>query len=57
MNIKIKELEGSRRIFEIEIPADAIVGKFEEVYAEIQKEAEIPGFRAGKAPRYLIETH
>jgi len=57
MNIKIKELEGSRRVFEIEIPADTIVGKFEEVYAEIQKEAEIPGFRAGKAPRYLIETH
>ncbi|MDP2942237.1 MAG: trigger factor, partial [Candidatus Omnitrophota bacterium] len=56
-NIKIKEIEGSRRIFEIEISADAIVGKFEEVYAEIQKEAEIPGFRAGKAPRYLIETH
>ncbi|MDP3786030.1 MAG: trigger factor [Candidatus Omnitrophota bacterium] len=57
MNIKIKEIEGSRRILEIEISADAIVGKFEEVYAEIQKEAEIPGFRAGKAPRYLIETH
>ena len=57
MNIKIKELEGSRRIFEIEIPADAIIGKFDEVYAEIQKEAEVPGFRAGKAPRYLIETH
>lgn len=57
MNVKIKELEGSRRIFEIEIPVDAIVGKFEEVYAEIQREAEIPGFRAGKAPRYLIEAH
>lgn len=57
MNVKIKELEGSRRIFEIEIPAEAIMGKFEEVYTEIQKQAEVPGFRAGKAPRYLIETH
>jgi trigger factor len=57
MNIKIKEIEGSRRIFEVEIPADVIFGKLEEVYCEIQKEAEIPGFRAGKAPRYLIETH
>lgn len=57
MNVKIKELEGSRRIFEIEIPADAIIEKFEEVYTQIQKEAEVPGFRAGKAPRYMIETH
>lgn len=57
MNIKIKEIEGSRRIFEVEIPADVIFGKLEEVYSEIQKEAEVPGFRAGKAPRYLIETH
>ncbi len=57
MNIKIKEIEGSRRIFEVEIPADVIFGKLEEVYSEIQKEAEVPGFRTGKAPRYLIETH
>lgn len=57
MKVKAKELAGSRRIFEIEIPTEAIVEKYEDVYSEIQKVAEIPGFRVGKAPRYLVEKH
>ncbi len=57
MKIKIKELAGSRRVFEIEIPTEAIVEKYEEVYGEIQRQAQIPGFRVGKAPRYLVERH
>lgn len=57
MKAKVKEVAGSRRIFEIEIPTEAIVEKYEEIYGEIQKVAEIPGFRVGKAPRYLVEKH
>jgi len=57
MKVKVKELTGSRRIFEIEIPEDAIGEKYEQVYGDIQRSAQIPGFRAGKAPRYLIEAH
>ncbi|KPK38180.1 MAG: hypothetical protein AMJ78_10395 [Omnitrophica WOR_2 bacterium SM23_29] len=55
--VKVRELAGSRRVFEIEVPQEAIIEKYGEVYSEIQKAAEIPGFRVGKAPRYLIETH
>lgn len=57
MNVKIKEITGSRKILEIEIPVEKIIERFSEVYDEIQKTAELPGFRIGKAPRYLIETH
>lgn len=57
MKVKVKELAGSRRVFEIEVPQETIIEKYEEVYNEIQKVAEIRGFRVGKAPRYLIERH
>ena len=57
MKVKSKDLGGSRRGFEIEIPADHIKNKYEEIYGEIEKYAEVPGYRIGKAPRYLIETH
>ena len=57
MKVKSKDLGGSRRGFEIEIPADHIKNKYEEIYCEIEKYAEVPGYRVGKAPRYLVETH
>jgi trigger factor len=57
MKVKSKDLGGSRRGFEIEIPEDHIKNKYEEIYGEIEKYAEVPGYRIGKAPRYLVETH
>ena len=57
MKIKSKDIGGSRRGFEIEVPADHIKNKYEEIYGEIEKYAEVPGYRVGKAPRYLVETH
>ncbi|HOX10356.1 MAG TPA: trigger factor family protein, partial [Candidatus Omnitrophota bacterium] len=57
MKVKSKELAGSRRGFEIEVPAETIKEKFDEIYNEIEKYAEVPGYRTGKAPRYLVESH
>src|SRR3989344_6676708 len=57
MKVKSKDLAGSRRGFEIELPSDEIKDKYEEIYNEIEKYAEVPGYRIGKAPRYLVETH
>jgi len=57
MKIKSKDLGGSRKGFEIEVPADDIRKKYDEIYGEIEKYAEVPGYRIGKAPRYLVETH
>lgn len=57
MKVKSKDLAGSRRGFEIELPSDEIKNKYEEIYNEIEKYAEVPGYRIGKAPRYLVETH
>ena len=57
MKVKSKDLTGSRRGFEIEVPEDEINSKYEEIYDEIEKYAEVPGYRVGKAPRYLVEAH
>lgn len=39
----------------VAIPAANTLKQSEEMYAELQGEAEIPGFRRGKAPRKLLE--
>ena len=39
----------------IEIPEEAIKKATDEQYGELHKEAQIPGFRKGRAPRRLLE--
>lgn len=39
----------------VEVPEDRIKAKIEEQFAELQEVAQLPGFRAGKAPRSLLE--
>jgi len=55
MKTKLITLKGCKRAIEVEVSADAVEGKFEEIYKEIGKAAEIPGFRKGKAPRDIVE--
>jgi len=57
MKHKHKDIDGSRRLFEIEIPSDTVKKKYEEIYDHIRKIANIPGYRKGKAPRDLLERH
>src|SRR5580704_7655459 len=44
------------REVEIEIPADEVSRSFRTVTKRYQKNARIPGFRAGKVPESLIRT-
>ena len=41
----------------IEIDADQVNQTVEEVYQEYSRITEVPGFRKGKAPRYLVERY
>lgn len=54
---KIKNVEECSALFEIEVSKEDISKAFEEVYKEITKVANIPGFRAGKAPIELVKKH
>jgi trigger factor len=55
MKTKAKAVEECSTIFEIELPKETIDKAFEEIYNEMVKEASIPGFRPGKAPKELVK--
>jgi len=57
MKIRIKNIDECRKLFQIEMPEDLVEKVTKEVYAQIKKVANIPGFRVGSAPQDLLEKH
>lgn len=55
MKVEVKKVDATKRELKFMVPRERVVKKLEEVYAEIGKEAEVKGFRPGKAPRNVIE--
>lgn len=53
--ITVEESGPAAKKVTIEIPEDRIKSKMEEQFNELQEVAHLPGFRAGKAPRALLE--
>ncbi|MBI4042973.1 MAG: trigger factor [Deltaproteobacteria bacterium] len=54
VNVKVKELSSFKRELKVELTWDELEAGLERATNKISKEAEIPGFRKGKAPRELI---
>ncbi|OGS17640.1 MAG: trigger factor [Elusimicrobia bacterium RIFOXYA2_FULL_50_26] len=44
-------------VFAVEVPAEEVRLETENVFNEIQKTAQLPGFRVGKAPREMVRTN
>ena len=55
LTITVQDIGPARKCLTIEVPADRISGKFDDSYKQLQSDANIPGFRKGRAPRRLIE--
>ena len=51
----IEEAGAARKRIKIEIPEERIKGKLNEAFGELQRDAVLPGFRRGRAPKRLIE--
>lgn len=57
MKVETKRLDTTKVQLDIEVPAESVKQKFDQVYEKLGKEAKIPGFRPGKAPRDILEKH
>jgi FKBP-type peptidyl-prolyl cis-trans isomerase (trigger factor) len=57
MKTELKKIDACKRQLSIELPKEIITKKFDEVYEELGKNAQIKGFRPGKAPREILEKH
>lgn len=55
LKVDISKGQSWTRFLNIEVPSDKVDEKFREVYGDFRRKANIPGFRAGKAPMNLIE--
>ena len=54
MNITVENLAPCRKLVRVELDAAAVDAAFEAVTKDFQKQASLPGFRPGKAPRNLV---
>jgi len=53
--VTIADTGPCRKKVSIEIPEEIITKAFDKQYRELSKDAEVPGFRKGRAPRRLLE--
>ena len=56
LKVDVKEVSACERHVTVTIPRTEIDRYFQKQYDDLAPQAEVPGFRAGKAPRQLIEN-
>ena len=57
MKTEVKKLDSTKCELSVAVSGELVKNKFEEVFSQIAKEARVPGFRPGKAPRDVLEKH
>ncbi len=55
MKVEVTELGPIKRSLKIEVPQEDVNRQFAEVYADLNRQVRVPGFRPGKAPQSLLE--
>jgi trigger factor len=54
VNISVEDLAPCKKLVRVEVDAKAVDEAFDSVAKEYQKQAALPGFRPGKAPRDMV---
>ena len=54
MNITVENLAPCRKLLRVEVDAKAVDEIFDAITKDFQKQASLPGFRPGKAPRDMV---
>ena len=54
MNVTVQSLAPCKKLMRVEIEAQKVDETFEAVAKDFRREANLPGFRPGKAPREMV---
>lgn len=54
MNLTVENLAPCKKLLRVEVDAKAVDEAFDSMTKEFQKQASLPGFRPGKAPRAMV---
>lgn len=54
MNVTVENLGPCKKLVRIEVEQEKVEETFNNIAGEFQREARLPGFRAGKAPREMV---
>ena len=54
MNVSVETLGPCKKLLRVEVPVEKVNAAFDELTGAFQKQAQLPGFRPGKAPKHLI---
>ncbi|OIO35079.1 MAG: hypothetical protein AUJ74_07600 [Candidatus Omnitrophica bacterium CG1_02_44_16] len=57
MKVTVAKSSDNKVTLDIEVPKETVKKKIDEVYEKIGREAKIPGYRPGKAPRHVLEQY
>ena len=57
MKTEVKKLDSTKCELNVAVSGELVKNKFEEIFSQVAKEAKVPGFRPGKAPRDVLEKH
>ena len=54
MNVTVENLAPCKKLMRVEVEAPKVDETFEAVAKDFRREARLPGFRPGKAPREMV---
>ncbi len=54
MNVSAENLGQCKQLIRVEVPVEEVNASFDSITANFQKQAQLPGFRPGKAPKHLV---
>jgi len=57
VKINIEDQKDAQKLIKVEVEVQRVDAALEDIYNGIQKTANIPGYRPGKAPRDMVKTH
>ncbi len=57
MNVTREDLPGRQVALTIELDADTVNSALDRAYRQLVNQVNVPGFRRGRAPRYILESY